>query len=637
MMENPEEILQALEMFARLKPQGIPAELEEYLRFVAKTGDPVYQWSLVKPLYVQKLNNVISEFFDSQPMAPEIPPSPNVEPWNYERMKTMLLERLETFMGAPFTIQRISELLVSPRSEYNRIDKYMRAVEKNVLVVSTRDSLSRSQLDSVKNQEAVNGIPENNGTADDMGRNMLNSELGLQNSAPPPSDELLDIKADELEMDSLLIENIPDDKIQWVKADNITNAINSAASIAAEMTSQNSEDMSTDIDLVSTESNPIAESAPPEPVPETISQQSVEPMCVEPDPAMTEALSEMTEPMASMSETLSAMTEPLSTMTEPLSNMTDQHHIMSMSEPVPTEAIPTPTESVPSVPEPVITEPMAVESSIEMTPIDTNEMVPEPIKSEPVTVEASIIKEATEVSETTPEHCNGTIIDPSMPDSNTANNESGVADEMSLLSEDSMSSNQLSSVAGEVTSSLNVLVTEESSSNLIGDNSIPQVTECDSIKNESEMLIESSSDAQVATPDVQSGSEAQAMVSEAVPETSTVLPEIPATSTSSSDSVPNKDDVSTTSAESADEENQPTITLPEDESSNEAPTATTSEPKESASSSNPADDILVTLLADNESLGSTDEVIGLTPVVTEPQDTPTEQATTSTSASVIEE
>lgn len=68
---------------------------------------------------------------------PELPQYPNVDPFNYETMKKMLIEKLDSFAAAPFTIQRISELLSDPRKQYSRIDKFMRAVEKTILVVST--------------------------------------------------------------------------------------------------------------------------------------------------------------------------------------------------------------------------------------------------------------------------------------------------------------------------------------------------------------------------------------------------------------------------------------------------------------------------------------------------------------------
>lgn len=48
-------------------------------------------------------------------------------------MKSSLLERLEMFNAAPFTIQRLCELLTDPRKQYSRIDKFMRALEKNIL------------------------------------------------------------------------------------------------------------------------------------------------------------------------------------------------------------------------------------------------------------------------------------------------------------------------------------------------------------------------------------------------------------------------------------------------------------------------------------------------------------------------
>lgn len=154
-MENPEEILHCLEEFSKLKPKDIPRELEEYLCFVAKTGDPVYQWSAVKSLFREKMINVITEFYESCPTV-EIPPCPNVEMFNYDSMKNFILEKLDTFAAAPFTVQRICELLTTPRKEYNRIDKYMRALEKNILVVSTTEPANRRNTEN--GEGIVNGI-----------------------------------------------------------------------------------------------------------------------------------------------------------------------------------------------------------------------------------------------------------------------------------------------------------------------------------------------------------------------------------------------------------------------------------------------------------------------------------------------
>lgn len=157
-MENPEEVLQMLERFTKLKQKEIPRELDDYLGFVARTGDTVYRWAIVKHLFREKLVHVITDFHDNTPSIADLPQCPNVDPFNYERMKRVLLERLDAFNSAPFTVQRICELLCEPRKQYTRIDKYMRAVEKNILVVSTQepgrrrsDSENGDSLDSIVN------------------------------------------------------------------------------------------------------------------------------------------------------------------------------------------------------------------------------------------------------------------------------------------------------------------------------------------------------------------------------------------------------------------------------------------------------------------------------------------------------
>lgn len=158
-MENAEEILHSLEEFSKLKPKDIPRELEDYLGYVAKTGDPVFKWSMIKCLFREKLLNVITDFYEST-LSIELPPCPNVDPFNYERMKANLLEKLDSFSGAPFTVQRISELLTNPWKEYNRADKFMRAIEKNILVVSTREPGRFAENDTDSQQDSsFNGIP----------------------------------------------------------------------------------------------------------------------------------------------------------------------------------------------------------------------------------------------------------------------------------------------------------------------------------------------------------------------------------------------------------------------------------------------------------------------------------------------
>ncbi len=132
---------------------AIPPELEAYLKGVANDGLAQFPWNKVKPLFRVKLEQVISEFhkwqvtttdsfrysfncflkISSSPVA-EIPPVPNVDPFNFDAIRAKVLEQLDAFIGIPFTVQRLAELITAPRKHYRRTDKFMRALEKNMLV-----------------------------------------------------------------------------------------------------------------------------------------------------------------------------------------------------------------------------------------------------------------------------------------------------------------------------------------------------------------------------------------------------------------------------------------------------------------------------------------------------------------------
>ncbi|KAJ7694228.1 PPP4R2-domain-containing protein, partial [Mycena rosella] len=51
-----------------------------------------------------------------------------------------LLEQFDSCVNPPFTIQRVCELCLYPKQNYNSVGKYLRAVEKALLVTSTYDS-----------------------------------------------------------------------------------------------------------------------------------------------------------------------------------------------------------------------------------------------------------------------------------------------------------------------------------------------------------------------------------------------------------------------------------------------------------------------------------------------------------------
>lgn len=157
---SKEALLDELTDFANQKPAEIPSVLDEYLCHIAKTGDTLFSWHKLKPLLCRKLELVMNEFHKVSP-TDDLPALPNVEAFKYEEMKEKVLEAVNCFNSAPFTIQRLCELVVDPRKHYKRTDKFMRGLEKNVLVVSTIEprSLVALQQANAAAMPMVNGIP----------------------------------------------------------------------------------------------------------------------------------------------------------------------------------------------------------------------------------------------------------------------------------------------------------------------------------------------------------------------------------------------------------------------------------------------------------------------------------------------
>ena len=87
----------------------------------------------MKPLVRRKVQLVLDEFHENHPMPA------SGQAFNFEELKQDILSSLDSFTGPPFTIQRICELLTLPNKHYKRTDKFMRGLEKNVLVVSHID------------------------------------------------------------------------------------------------------------------------------------------------------------------------------------------------------------------------------------------------------------------------------------------------------------------------------------------------------------------------------------------------------------------------------------------------------------------------------------------------------------------
>lgn len=113
------------------------------------------QWSQFKNYFLFKLEKVMDDFKASAPEQ-RGPANPNVESIPFEDMKERILKIVNGYNGIPFTIQRLCELLTEPKRNYTGTDKFLRGVEKNVMVVSCVHPTSEKNGCSAVNR--VNGV-----------------------------------------------------------------------------------------------------------------------------------------------------------------------------------------------------------------------------------------------------------------------------------------------------------------------------------------------------------------------------------------------------------------------------------------------------------------------------------------------
>ncbi|MGH0186285.1 UNVERIFIED_CONTAM: hypothetical protein FKN15_020727 [Acipenser sinensis] len=113
------------------------------------------QWSQFKSYFLFKLEKVMDDFRASAPEQ-RGPANPNVEYIPFEKMKERILKIVDGYNGIPFTIQRLCELLTDPKRNYAGTDKFLRGVEKNVMVVSCVYPTSEKNGSSSLNR--MNGV-----------------------------------------------------------------------------------------------------------------------------------------------------------------------------------------------------------------------------------------------------------------------------------------------------------------------------------------------------------------------------------------------------------------------------------------------------------------------------------------------
>ncbi|KAL4458305.1 hypothetical protein ABPG75_013170 [Micractinium tetrahymenae] len=130
-----------LQHFASLpavERRTLDASLRGVLAETALTGLQRYEWRLLAPLLHSLVDAVLADYGrqDAEVEGPPRPPPAGFE--SVDALAARLHALLDGHEAAPFTLQRLCEVLLEPRRQYARLDKVALAIEKLLMVTSTR-------------------------------------------------------------------------------------------------------------------------------------------------------------------------------------------------------------------------------------------------------------------------------------------------------------------------------------------------------------------------------------------------------------------------------------------------------------------------------------------------------------------
>uniref|UniRef100_A0A0N5AII2 Serine/threonine-protein phosphatase 4 regulatory subunit 2 n=1 Tax=Syphacia muris TaxID=451379 RepID=A0A0N5AII2_9BILA len=127
-----DDAVKRLEGFSKYPNQDV----EDYFEFVAKVGRPYFKWEIIRPAFLWKLKQVMMDM-EKNECEDTTGQLGMCSKEDICCQREFIMKTASEFNGTPFTFQRLCELLVTPSRHYKRLDKYLRAVEKNINVVTT--------------------------------------------------------------------------------------------------------------------------------------------------------------------------------------------------------------------------------------------------------------------------------------------------------------------------------------------------------------------------------------------------------------------------------------------------------------------------------------------------------------------
>ncbi|KAH0461169.1 hypothetical protein IEQ34_008744 [Dendrobium chrysotoxum] len=123
---------------AEPKLDASPEEIRSILEVIAATGKFWHDWDELKNMLSFQLKQVLAEYPEAQIDRDAEQQQSSLSGETYQELVKRLDEALLGFIeGPPFTLQRLCEILLNPKSTYRSLSKLALALEKNLLVTST--------------------------------------------------------------------------------------------------------------------------------------------------------------------------------------------------------------------------------------------------------------------------------------------------------------------------------------------------------------------------------------------------------------------------------------------------------------------------------------------------------------------
>eukprot|EP00771_Trimastix_marina_P000602 gnl/Trimastix_PCT/1619.p1 GENE.gnl/Trimastix_PCT/1619~~gnl/Trimastix_PCT/1619.p1 ORF type:complete len:203 (+),score=8.56 gnl/Trimastix_PCT/1619:31-639(+) len=113
----------------------ITPEIELVLHTQSKAGTCRYQWEYLKPVIEEKICRILDDIHSSP--HNDVPDDAEFPQRGFVLLKQDLLEALSGFCEAPWTLQRICEILVDYPRYYSRTSKLVNALDKLLHVTMT--------------------------------------------------------------------------------------------------------------------------------------------------------------------------------------------------------------------------------------------------------------------------------------------------------------------------------------------------------------------------------------------------------------------------------------------------------------------------------------------------------------------